>query len=178
MLGALIEGFRLLRDSNSRDMNTEQKVPGEIYWSVIEPIWDSISIYDGPEVFLLQFGKVSSEVGNLFASHWCQSEVCNGGFDQFFYNSTGVLAPEAAKGFQAIGLCDLAELVRKAMSIFGDPYPRDRGVRCDLLERVAGVGGEGGDQLDQLDHKFYACLGVGHQRYSLAADKYARQIAA
>jgi Domain of unknown function (DUF4375) len=27
----------------------------------------------------------------------CQSEVCNGGFDQFFYNGTGVLAPEAAE---------------------------------------------------------------------------------
>ncbi|WP_369973953.1 DUF4375 domain-containing protein [Polaromonas sp. SP1] len=33
---------------------------------------------------------------HLFAVHWCQSEICNGGFMQFFANSTGVLAPEVA----------------------------------------------------------------------------------
>jgi Domain of unknown function (DUF4375) len=169
---------RLLKDTYSKEMHTEQKEPGEVYWSVIEPIWDSISIYDGPEVFLLQFGKVSPEVGHLFASHWCQSEVCNGGFDQFFYNSTGVLAPEAADGFQAIGLCDLAALVRQAMSVFGAAYPRDREVRCEMLEQVAGKDGEEGDPLDHLDQQFYACLGEGHQRYYKMADEYARQIAA
>jgi Domain of unknown function (DUF4375) len=151
---------------------------GEVYWSVIDPIWDAISIYDGPEVFLLQFGEVRPELGHLFASHWCQSEVCNGGFDQFFYNSTGVLAPEAAEGFQAIGLDDLAALVREAMSVFGDPYPRDREVRCDLLEKVAEIDGEEEDPFDYLDQQFYACLGKDHQRYCKMADDYARQIAA
>jgi Domain of unknown function (DUF4375) len=158
-------------------MQMEKKEPGEVYWSVIDPIWDSISIYNGPEVFLFQFGKVRPELGHLFASHWCQSEVCNGGFDQFFYNSTGVLAPEAAEGFQAIGLDDLAALVRQAMSVFGDPYPRDREVRCDLLEKISVIDREEKEPFDYLDQQFYMCLGEDHQRYCKMADDYARQIA-
>jgi Domain of unknown function (DUF4375) len=158
-------------------MQMEKKEPGEVYWSVIDPIWDSISIYNGPEVFLFQFGKVRPELGHLFASHWCQSEVCNGGFDQFFYNSTGVLAPEAAEGFQAIGLDDLAALVRQAMSVFGDPYPRDREVRCDLLGRISVIDREEKEPFDYLDQQFYMCLGEDHQRYCKMADDYARQIA-
>jgi Domain of unknown function (DUF4375) len=129
-------------------------------------------------VFLLQFGKVRPELGYLFASHWCQSEVCNGGFDQFFYNSTGVLAPEAAAGFQAIGLDDLAALVRQAMDVFGDHYPRNREVRCELLKKVAVIDGEEKDPFDYLDQQFYVCLGEDHQRYCKMADEYARQIAA
>jgi hypothetical protein len=30
--------------------NTGQ--PGAIYWSLVEPVWDSISIYDGAATFL------------------------------------------------------------------------------------------------------------------------------
>ena len=67
------------------------------------PIWDAINIYDGPEVFLTTLNHVSREAGLLFAAYFCQTEVCNGGFHQFFFNSTGVLAPEAVDGFTAIG---------------------------------------------------------------------------
>jgi hypothetical protein len=106
------------------------------YGRLIEPIWNSISIYDGPHAFLKQFGTVRPEVGHLFAAHWCQSEVCNGGFHQFFYNDTGVLAPEALAGFRAIGLHDWAEILNEAMRFFGKRYPRDRRKRQKQLDRV------------------------------------------
>ena len=85
-------------------METGGEQPGEIYWRAVDPIWHSISIYDGPRVFLRQFGKVPVHLGLLLAAHWCRSEVFNGGFHQFFSNPTGVLAPEAVSGFKAIGL--------------------------------------------------------------------------
>jgi hypothetical protein len=69
-----------------------EKEPGEVYWSVIDPIWDSISIYDGSEVFLLQFGKVRPELGYLFASHWCQSEVYTANVSIFLPDSTSYLS--------------------------------------------------------------------------------------
>ena len=72
--------------------------PGELYWSLVEPISDKIEIYEGPEEFACAFAGVPRPAGLLFAAHFCQSEVCNGGFDQFFSNSTGVLAPEAIEG--------------------------------------------------------------------------------
>ena len=72
--------------------------PGDLYWSLVEPHWERISIYDGGATFLRQFLTTPVRSRHLFAAHWCMSEVYNGGFHQFFHNSTGVLAPEAAAG--------------------------------------------------------------------------------
>src|SRR5687767_13179443 len=65
--------------------------PGQHYWSLVEPVWETISIYHTPDIFLTQFNSASLASRTLFAAHWCQSEVRNGGFHQFFGNSTGVL---------------------------------------------------------------------------------------
>src|SRR5271170_7900760 len=98
--------------------------PGEIYWDVIEPIWDDIDI-DSAESFQQTFQNVPRELGLLYAAHFCQSEVCNGGFTQFFWNSTGVLAPEAVKGFEAISQPQLANVLSQAMALLGAPYLRE-----------------------------------------------------
>jgi hypothetical protein len=93
------------------------------YWSLVEPVWDAISIYDGPEEFLAQFGAANAVSRTLFAAHWCQSEVQNGGLHQFFHNSTGVLAPEAAAAFDALEMPKTADVVRSAISWFGLEFP-------------------------------------------------------
>jgi hypothetical protein len=80
--------------------------PGDRYSSAIEPYWREVSIYDGPSVLARDLGRVPEAIGHLLSAHWCYSEVCNGGFHQFFYNPTGVLAPEAVTGFRAIGMVD------------------------------------------------------------------------
>ena len=79
----------------TKKRTTGASKPPDSYWRLLEPIWDSVSIYDGPKTFLRQYRRLPRAVGHLFAAHWCQSEICNGGFHQFFGNSTGVLAPEA-----------------------------------------------------------------------------------
>lgn len=99
---------------------------GMVYWALIEKVFDDVSIYDGPREFQRQFLPLPQKVRHLLAAHWCQSEVCNGGFDQFFLNSTGVLAPEAAEGFRAMGLERAAVLLERAMAKFGERYPRNR----------------------------------------------------
>ncbi len=104
----------------------------ESYWEVVEPIWNGISI-DSPEKFLKSLRRVPRPALLLYASHFCLSEVHNGGFLQFFWNSTGVLGPEAAEGFQAIGMERLAGVVSAANVLLGDPYPRDRNDRWDAL---------------------------------------------
>lgn len=144
--------------------------PGERYWSVIEPIWDSIDIYGTPENFLHQFHAVSPGAGHLFAAHWCQSEVCNGGFHQFFCNSTGVLAPEALAGFLAIGLSEWTKLLAEAMKFFGAPYPRDREKRLAMLPRGPGKRKEW-DPFYALDDRFY--LHAKENPWDLAADRFA-----
>lgn len=142
------------------------------YWKAVEAVWTSISIYDGPAVFLQQYRRVKPEVGLLFAAHWLYSEVCNGGFHQFFSNSTGVLAPEAARGFRAIGLQDSADLIEKAMQWFGEPYPRERVERIDRLGSLTGENREEWDPFLKLDEEFYDQLEAG--LFDRAADEYAR----
>jgi hypothetical protein len=149
--------------------------PGAIYWSLVEPIWDSISIYDGPAVFLHQFRTARPEVGHLLAAHWCQSEVCNGGFHQFFCNSTGVLAPEALNGFLAIGLHEWARLLEEAMRFFGRSYPREREVRVQELPSASGER-EKWDPFFSLDEQFYEWLHAEDYRFERAADEYAKSI--
>lgn len=134
-------------------------------------IWDVINIHDGPGMFLTTFNQVSREAGLLFAVEFCQSEICNGGFHQFFFNSTGVLAPEAVDGFTAIGQVQVANLVTRAMAILGSPYIREREARqaaLDLLPR---------GRFEELDDKFFALLDSEAGGFDAAADRYAAGIA-
>jgi hypothetical protein len=128
--------------------------------------WDSINIYDGPEVFLRTFASANPSAALLYAAHFAQSEICNGGFDQFFWNSTGVLASEAIAGFQAIGMSKTAALVQNAVDLFGGLYPRERKIRQEQLKAI--------DQgaLDELDQKFFALIKSENGGFQIAAKTF------
>ena len=144
------------------------------YWEALEPVWEVVDIYGRPERFIGTYSEVPRKIGHLLAAHWCQSEVCNGGFHQFFCNSTGVLAPEALEGFLAIGMIEWAALLETAMSTFGRIYPRDRDERCNLLPQAAtGQRREQWDPFRELDAKFYLAQ---HPTWEQAADAYAEQL--
>ena len=112
--------------------------PVQSYWDVLDPVWDAMSI-DSPEEFLASAAKVPRPVVLLYAAHFCYSELCNGGLLQFFFNSTGVLAPEAAEGFQKIGLVEVSAIVSAASALLGAQYPRDRNERWDALLVASGL---------------------------------------
>lgn len=155
----------------------DQPRPGDIYWRAIEPYWDEVSIYDGPSVFQRDLARVPQGIASLLSAHWCQSEVCNGGFHQFFYNSTGVLAPEAVTGFRAIGMTTCASLIKEAMAFFGDIYPRERQSRVDVLERYALENPGPKDQFWPLDKRFFEELEKENGGFQSAADRYASGLA-
>jgi hypothetical protein len=100
----------------------------------MRPPLSEVSIYEGPEVFLGGFARLSERQQVFFATGWLSSEVCNGGFHQFFTNATGVLAPEALAGFRRAGANALADIVERALLMLGEPYPRDQGEREQRLE--------------------------------------------
>jgi hypothetical protein len=124
--------------------------PGSVSWNVVAPYWEPVDIYSGGDVFLRTFARVPEPIGHLLAVTWCQSEVCNGGFHQFFTNSYGVLAPEAAQGFRAINMPAAAGVVEEAMAWFGTPYPRDDQQRDRLL---AIFGGDLDDEDEDADER-------------------------
>lgn len=139
------------------------------YWSLVEPYWLPLNRAwdDGPEAFVRKFLSVPPAIGHLYATHWCQSEVCNGGLHQFFYNTTGLLAPEALDGFHAIGAVVPAEILAEAMKWFGATYPRDRAKRQALLPASHARGNN--DPLRRLDERFYEWA----DKWQSAADTYA-----
>ena len=151
----------------------EAQQPGERYWSVVEPFWRAVSIYDGPDDFTRQFSELPLVARHLLTAHWCQSEVRNGGLHQFFSNSTGVLAPEALAAFRAIGLTEWAAILAEAMQFFSEPYPREQ---ADRREQLAGRSGERREEWDPffaLDKRFYKWLHAGRDRWARAADRFA-----
>lgn len=142
------------------------------YWTLVDPIWDTVSIYDGPEAFLEQYNAAPEASRVLFAAHWCQSEINNGGFEQFFSNSTGVLAPEGVLAFRALGMPQTADLIGKAMAVFGAHYPRERTEREDALDRVWDDV-EGNDPFGDLDEPFFELVDAENGGFEHAADTYA-----
>lgn len=147
---------------------------GQLYWSVVEPVWEVISIYDGAETFTRQFASVTEAQGLLLAAHWCQSEVCNGGLHQFFSNPTGVLAPEAVRGFRLIEVPAAGEIVARAMSLLGQFYPRDlekRQVHLGLIQKPGKSRSEW-DPFHALDDEFYNVTGTSE--FATQADAFVR----
>ena len=146
----------------------------ESYWRVVAPYWKRVDIYSGADVFLRTFAQAPEAAGHLLAAHWCQSEVCNGGFHQFFSNSTGVLAPEAARGFRVIGLPAVEEIVTEAMAKFGAPYPREREQRRAFLKSIPGQTRAEWNRFIALDDAFFAA--TREDAFRKAADRYAAWI--
>jgi len=138
------------------------------WWALAKAFW-TVSIYDGPEVFQAGLSQHPLEVQNLLAVHWCMSEVCNGGLDQFFFNSTGVLAPEAVRGFQAIGMDELSECLAQAMGLLGTTYPRDSTERDEAMEKLYDHQNGAVELWDQLDNRFFEKV----DDCAVAADAYA-----
>lgn len=140
------------------------------YWKVVEPFWDLINIYDGPEVFRSTYDSAPKISGLMFAAHFCQSEVCNGGFGQFFSNSTGVLAPEAVEGFRQIGQPQVAAVVESAIELLGPAYPRDRDEREERVPHLPK------GALDVLDEKFFSLIESEAGGFEKAADLFVERI--
>ena len=145
------------------------------YWKLIEPHWERISIYDGAEAFLREFDATPVAVRTLFAAHWCQSEVCNGGFHQFFWNPTGVLAPEAAAAFEALNMPGIAALVRRAMRFFGPAFPRERERRVEVLDEYRDAHADAPSPFESIDDEFDELRDEEAGGWETAANDYANR---
>jgi hypothetical protein len=131
----------------------------ESYWNLIDPIWDKINIYDGEAAFLASIQPFPRPTVLLYAAHFCQSEVCNGGLLQFFWNNTGVLCPEAIEGFRIIGMPQVASIIEAAAASLGSPYPRDREARWDAMLVESGLSeDELKDIFDKTPNQYLAFL--------------------
>jgi hypothetical protein len=148
---------------------------GDLAWAAIEPYWDAIRILESAEVALADFAQTPTPARDLFAAWWLQSEVCNGGFAQFFFNSAGVLGPEAAAAFRLLGMTETAALIDRAIARLGAPYKRELNERRAVLAalRCDFSGSRGDCPLDSLDDPFYALITTEAGGFHANADRIA-----
>jgi len=95
-----------------------------------------------------------TEPERVFRAVWdLESDVNNGGFHQYLFNSSGDTAFFAAEALETIGALQMAAIVRDANAVFPDRVaPRDWQLRQEQLEAL---GEEGEERLEKLDDRFY-----------------------
>jgi hypothetical protein len=114
----------------------------------IEPIWWTANIYGSPDDYERSLASFTRSQRLMFAIHWYRAEVNNGGHDQFYDNSTGIVWRDALAGFEALQLPKFAAVLRESARRLGGDPPLIREARQDLLTRLE-------PQLDDLDGRFY-----------------------
>lgn len=125
-----------------RDLRVERSVldepdDAELAWRAIERVYDAVDIHVGASALDAQLARLTAGQRALLALHWTVAEVSNGGFDQFFLNSTGDLADEALAGFRHIGADRSAALLEQLFATFPGGRPsRDQEARASFLESL------------------------------------------
>lgn len=82
-----------------------------------------------------------------------EMEVNNGGFSQFFYNSSGAFAEELVRAFERIGASRTAEICGRALAALGRELPVDRDEREEMLDELDSDAVN--DALEECDDAFY-----------------------
>ena len=146
------------------------------YWDILEPYAEGVEIYGSVTDYLCQLSLLPRDVQYLFVLHVFIAEELNGGLVQFFWNSDGIVAPEALAALADIGQVKAKELLHVGMRFFGMTYPRERDVRIDMLRNTY-LGDKGGREnpFRELDDEFYKFGQYGEEMWTWL-DEYATAI--
>ncbi|HET6978957.1 MAG TPA: DMP19 family protein [Pyrinomonadaceae bacterium] len=126
----------------------DSEIQGDDYFTVIEPVFWTVNIYDGPERYEEDLANFSAEQRLVLAYHWYLSEVNNGGHDQFYYNTTGIVWPDALKAFREIGHSEVVAIINKSISRLGGSPSLNRDERMEQMERLE-------PNFDDLDQELF-----------------------
>lgn len=115
---------------------------------IIDPLWWSVSIYDGEERYNSDLQIFSLPQRYIFAIQWYVAEVNNGGHDQFYFNSTGIVWQDALIGFQEIGHKQAYDILKASVDRLGGYPSMDRYERQEQLDNS-------NTSFEDLDSEFY-----------------------
>lgn len=119
---------------------------------IIAPMWYGADIYGSLQTYESSLSRFTEAQRYANAMVWYGCEVNNGGHEQFFYNSTGIVWKDALDGFKRIGLDSAAEILREAVSLLGGSPSFDRKERQEQLDSLSD---EKLELLGDLDERFY-----------------------
>jgi hypothetical protein len=119
-------------------------------WEIAADLDDYIEFHQGEEVLQETMAPATHGQRAVYSCVWYEYEVCNGGHQQFFWNSTGILWDEALAGFIRMGAKEYAAILKAAISLFPDETPaKNRVTRKEQLEKIPE------EHLNRLDNSLY-----------------------
>jgi hypothetical protein len=99
--------------------------------------------------------KLSAPQMTFYLNQNLEREINNGGFHQYFWNSTGDFALETVSSLQSIGASKTAELLLKAIDRFpGKTVPGNIVQRQHLLEQIETRTTEAWQELDDAFYEY------------------------
>ncbi len=120
---------------------------GDLF-AIMDPVWYSVDIYDGESEYKGSLARFSRQQQLILGILWYQAEVNNGGHDQFYFNSTGIVWREALAGLEALRLPEFVAILKESASYLGGEPDADRTTRQKQLEKYK-------PDFEQLDTRFY-----------------------
>lgn len=117
-------------------------------FEIIEPLWWSVDIYNGEEKYTSDLSNFTKEQRYIYAINWYLAEVNNGGHEQFYFNSTGIVAEDALEGFKELGLIENYNILKESFVLMGGVPSKDREERQNQLEKLE-------PNFEELDNRFY-----------------------
>jgi hypothetical protein len=115
---------------------------------IIKHLDISFNFYEGEIIYEENKKRFSKHQVYVFTILWYIHEVNNGGHDQFYFNSTGIVWEDALNGFGEIGLLDICEIIKESANRLGGYPSKDREERWEQMD-VCNA------NFDDLDDRFY-----------------------
>lgn len=94
----------------------------------------------------------SREQRYVFAAEWLIAEVGNGGLEQFFDNSTGIVLKDALDGLKQMDCDDAVGVIERVIECYGVFPSLDRKTRWVEMENISD---EAWEKKDALNDEFY-----------------------
>lgn len=97
-----------------------------------------------------EMDKLTEPQKQFYYNQCLEREINNGGFNQYFINSSGDFAHQTIQSLTAIGATTTADILKKAIDQFPDKkVPQDRDKRVEIVERIEETANEVWEELDQ-----------------------------
>jgi hypothetical protein len=114
-----------------------------------------------------QLAALPKEERHLIVLSVFNMEFENGGVHQFFYNSSGDIAPEVLDAMIELDLKPQTEIFKRALAMLGEPYIRANDQRRE--RRFNGKWSDWDKQLSKMTDEFYA-IGGGAEAHRIKGD--------
>ena len=117
--------------------------------AIISPAWWSMNTTDGYKAYEHSLEGFPLAQRLFAALQWYKLEVDNGGHEQFYWNSTGIVWADALEALQMLGESEFEAILEASVRRMGGKPPFDRARRHRVLDRLE-------HSFDDLDNRFYA----------------------